>query len=99
MDADRWVPIPDLTPGRRPRNIDFGRRPVGGDGFVTGPYGHVLDLRTQTWITVPHEAGLPSDGASSAWAAGRLVVFGGATWQDGDGALSDRTWTWRPPPR
>lgn len=97
--AATWASLPSAPSPHSPRvdpMLDLGR-PVGGEGYVTGHGGMLLDIRARSWVEPPTNPAMPNVGASSAWADGRLVLFGGARWDGAEATLSNETWIWEPP--
>lgn len=100
--ADGFVLDPRLA-GLRQGSDDFTVA-----GFLDGPraryygntHGLVLDLRTETWLSMPDLRGDWFGGGDTTVAAGRdLFVWGGADWPEGDddGELLADGWIWSPP--
>lgn len=87
----RWSPLPAaFTDHGGGADINAS----GGRWVAT--YGQVYDTATGRVDTLPHPDGAPSYGVTAAWADGRLLAFGGATFGAEGTALSDRSWLWTP---
>jgi hypothetical protein len=72
-DTGRWSELPDAP------EVPYARTPVAAGGrWVAGGEGLVLDTQRERWHVLPSYEDQPDQDAGAAWAAGRLVVWGGA---------------------
>lgn len=100
----RWSELP-ASPESHQRVI--GVPYAAGGRWVGNGEGLVLDTREMRWVEPPPQPDAPDQDASSAWAAGRLIVWGGAAGVQPAGPDSDGTAArllasgaaWTPPSR
>jgi hypothetical protein len=96
-----WSVLPE-APTEQER---AGRAPApsaAGGRWVANGEGLVLDTREQRWIVLPPQPEQADQDASAAWAAGRLVVWGGAAGvlpapEPDEARLLDSGAVWTPP--
>ncbi len=77
LATGRWSALPE-PPSEQERS---GRAPgplAAGGRYVANGEGLVLDTTQERWIVLPPYEDQPDQDAAAAWAAGRLVVWGGA---------------------
>ena len=99
--SGRWSELPE-PPSEQER---AGRAPgpsAAGGRWVANGEGLVLDTERERWIVLPEPPDPADQDASSAWAAGRLVVWGGAAGvlpapEPGEARLLDTGAVWTPP--
>lgn len=73
--SGQWTRLPPAPPGHeRTAGLPY----AAGGRFVANGEGLVLDTSRDRWIDLPGYEGQPDQDAGAAWAAGRLVVWGGA---------------------
>lgn len=74
--SGRWSELPAAPAGHeRAGGLPY----AAGGRWVANGEGLVLDTRRDRWVTLPPYDDAPDQEAGAAWAAGRLVVWGGAT--------------------
>jgi hypothetical protein len=90
----RWSALP----ARSDRELGPAAGDVAGDDVVIAE-GWALHVADRRWERLPDLAGLDGvSGQASVWAGDRLMVWGGARFDDGTpmGALLGTGWTWKP---
>ena len=98
-ETGRWSELPDAPEGHQRAG---GQPYAAGGRWVANGEGLVLDTERERWIALPPYDGAPDQDAGAAWAAGRLVVWGGAAGvrpapEPSEPRLLDTGAVWTPP--
>lgn len=94
-----WSELPPAPTGHE--RVDALPYAAGGRWVANGE-GLVLDARGSRWLRLPEMPAPPDQDAAAAWAAGRLVVWGGAAGvrpapEPDEARLLDSGAVWTPP--
>jgi hypothetical protein len=70
-----------------------------GDPWALSSAGVVLHVPSRSWQPVPAPPNAPDGTAAVTWAADRLFLWGGVSWNAGAGMLLGVGWVWSPEAR
>jgi len=92
-----WAALPN-PPSSGEKHVVSAGAFTADEVLLAGPRGHMLDLRTDTWMSMPEIGDGPSVQRTIAGAGPYGFAFGGARFdQDPGGSLLDDAWIWTPP--
>jgi hypothetical protein len=74
--SGRWSELPTAPQRELPHP---GGPLAAGGRWIANREGLVLDTERDRWLLLPRQPDAPDQDEAAAWAAGRLVVWGGAT--------------------
>jgi hypothetical protein len=93
LEGEAWVvlrqPAPEVG--------SLGGPAAAGAEFIVNRQGWALNVEELAWMPVGAPDGGPESGAATAWADGRLVLFGGVRFGGDAGSLTGGAWEWLPP--